>query len=355
MKTSCGRYQGLFLGKPLGITAFSWLAAGLKLASRPEGTSWTQIFGASWLCGIGFTMSLVYCQLSVWRRTQPRNCESWHNIRFGAGRVVRRGYAPPTHHRLKVDDGLRAENSDLRRRGEGQLTTMSLMNFPILVFASSLFVLAMAAAIGDALRNWVTPLKEEDRNDFGVVLGATLTLLGLLIGFSFSMAVSRYDQRKNYEEAEANAIGTEYVRADLLPNADGENVRELLKKYLDQRISFYTTLDRDKLAKINGDTTELQNELWSAVRPGAATQPTPVVALAVSGMNDVLNSQGYTQAAWWNRIPIAAWALMAIIAICCNLLIGYGAHRRDWRMFLIVPVAVSIAFAYAMSASNGGS
>ena len=44
-------------------------------------------------------------------------------------------------------------------------------------------------------------------------------------------------------------------------------------------------------------------------------------------MNDVLNSKGYTQAAWWNRIPNAAWALMAVIAICCNLLIGYGAGR----------------------------
>ena len=221
---------------------------------------------------------------------------------------------------------------------------MNLMNAPLLVLALSLVVLTLAAAIGDAIRSWFIPLQEVDRNDFSVVLGATLTLLGLLIGFSFSMAVSRYDQRKNYEEAEANAIGTEYVRADLLPIADADKVRELLKKYLDQRILFYTTGDRDRLAKINADTAELQNDLWSAIRPGAAAQPTAVVALAVQGMNDVLNSQGYTQAAWWNRIPIAAWALMSLIAFCCNLLIGYGAHRKDWRTFLIVPVAVSIAF-----------
>jgi len=218
------------------------------------------------------------------------------------------------------------------------------MNAPLLVLALSLVVLTIAAAIGDAIRRWVIPLQEGDRNDFSVVLGANLTLLGLLIGFSFSMAVSRYDQRKNYEEAEANAIGTEYVRADLLPVGDADKVRELLKKYLDQRILFYATGDHDRLAKINADTAELQNDLWSAVRPGAAAQPTAVVALAVSGMNDVLNSQGYTQAAWWNRIPIAAWALMSLIAFCCNLLIGYGAHRKDWRTFLIVPVAVSIAF-----------
>ena len=63
-------------------------------------------------------------------------------------------------------------------------------------------------------------------------------------------------------------------------------------------------------------------------------------------MNDVLNSQGYTQAAWWNRIPTGAWALMAAIAICCNLLIGYSARRAETetRMFLVLPLVVSISF-----------
>jgi len=221
---------------------------------------------------------------------------------------------------------------------------MNLMNFPLLVFVLSFVVLLLAAQIGDILRSKLRPLKEEDRDDFSVVLSATLTLLGLLIGFSFSMAISRYDQRKNYEEAEANAIGTEYVRADLLPAADATRVRVLLKKYIDQRVLFYTIRDPHQLAKINTDTAELQNQLWSALQPTAVANSTPVIALAVSGMNDVLNSQGYTQAAWWNRIPIAAWVLMAAIAICCNILIGYGAHHTDRRLLLILPMAVSISF-----------
>lgn len=61
-------------------------------------------------------------------------------------------------------------------------------------------------------------------------------------------------------------------------------------------------------------------------------------------MNDVLNSQGYTQAAWWNRIPVTAWVLLATIAIGCNLLIGYGAHRTNKLLFLVLPLAVSISF-----------
>ena len=117
-------------------------------------------------------------------------------------------------------------------------------------------------------------LDAELRDDFGFILAATLTLLGLIIGFSFSMATSRYDQRKNYEEAEANAIGTEYVRADLLPAADAARVRGLLRDYLDQRILFYKARDEQELQQINARTAQLQTELWTAVRAPAAAQPT---------------------------------------------------------------------------------
>src|ERR1700745_2615310 len=220
---------------------------------------------------------------------------------------------------------------------------MSTLDSQFFIFAISLVAQCLAVYASHLLRKR-RPLRADERDDFDLVRSSGLTLLALIIGFSFSMAVSRYDQRKNYEEAEANAIGTEYVRADLLPARDAAKVRDLLKKYADERALFYTSRNPQRLAKINADTAELQNELWSAVLPGAAAQPTPPIALVVSGMNDVLNSQGYTQAAWWNRIPIAAWGLMAAIAICCSSLIGYGAHRTDRRIFLIVPIAVSIAF-----------
>lgn len=218
-----------------------------------------------------------------------------------------------------------------------------IVNFPVLLFVVSLVVLSLCARIGAVLRTKFGPLQDDDRNDFGVVMGGTLTLLGLLIGFSFSMAMSRYDQRWNYEEEEANAIGTEYIRADLLPPPNAAAVHELLKKYLDQRILFYQTRDEGQLARINADTSRLQAELWTQVRSAAAAQPTPLVSLAASGMNDVLNTQGYTQAAWWNRIPRAAWVLMAAIAIYCELLVGYAARRKSWFALFVLPLAVSIS------------
>src|SRR5262249_40006322 len=88
---------------------------------------------------------------------------------------------------------------------------------PFVIFALCLLAQCLAAYLGDFVRR-TRKMTEDDHQDFDVVRTATLTLLVLIIGFSFSMAVTRYDQRKNLEEAEANAIGTEYVRADLLPS-----------------------------------------------------------------------------------------------------------------------------------------
>jgi hypothetical protein len=222
-----------------------------------------------------------------------------------------------------------------------------LMNSPLYVFVVSLVVLWLSARLGAHFRKRrKQAVNEDDHQDYSVVEGATLTLLGLIIGFSFSMAISRYDQRKNYEEAEANAIGTEYVRADLLPPADEAKVRALLRDYLTQRILFYNTRDYGKLQQINAATSQLQANLWSAVRGPSVGQTVPVASLTLSGMNDVLNSQGYTLAAWRNRIPRAAWVLMGTIGICCNLLIGYCSRRIEARpiLFIVVPLVVSISF-----------
>jgi len=230
-----------------------------------------------------------------------------------------------------------------------------MINSPLVVFVIALFAQWGAAFGGDVLRQRVRPIESKERQDLDIVLTAALTLFALIIGFSFSMAVTRYDQRKNYEEAEANAIGTEYLRADLLPADDAARVRALLRTYIDQRILFY--LGKERLISETGPKPELlQAELWSTVAHVGSTQPTPVVALAIWGMNDVLNSQGYTQAAWLNRIPLAAWSLMGLIAVFSNGLLGYRERSSGKLAPVILPVIASIAFFLIadIDSPNGG-
>ena len=223
---------------------------------------------------------------------------------------------------------------------------MRLNDYPLAVFVVAFFGLAICSWVGAKVLRRRRPLDDDTRKDFDVVLAGTLTLLGLILGFSFSMAINRYDQRKNLEEEEANAIGTEMLRAELLPAADASKIKALLKEYLVQRIDFYTIRDQEKHREINLRVARLQSELWSAVQAPAVAQPTPLSALAVAGMNDVLNSQGYSQAALWNRIPRAAWWLMALMAVCANMLMGYGVrdYKSEVRLLLILPLIVSITF-----------
>jgi hypothetical protein len=219
-----------------------------------------------------------------------------------------------------------------------------VFNTPLLVLTLSFAMLWLSELIGASFRK--RRKLEGERDGFSLIAAATLTLLGLIIGFAFSMAISGYDQRQSHEEVEANAIGTEYNRSDLLPAGDAARVRALLRNYLDQRVLFYRIHDDRQLRQIRATTAQLETDLWSAVRAPAVAQPTPMAALAVSGMNDVLNSSGYAQAAWWNRVPVPAWGLMAAIAICSNLLIGYGLRNAERKatLLLVLPIVVSISF-----------
>ena len=221
-------------------------------------------------------------------------------------------------------------------------------HYPVIVFVLSFLLLWLAARMGWFLMRKKPILDEDFREDFGRILAGMLTLLALLIGFSFSMAISRYDLRKTYEEAEANAIGTEYVRVDSLPATAAANIRALLRSYLEQRVLFYLAHTEQDFQQISVRTAQLQKELWSAVHAPAADKPTPVVALTLAGMNDVLNSQGYTQAAYWNRIPTSAWALLTAIAIGTSVLIGFGSRsaKAGSKLLPILPLGAAIAFMF---------
>jgi hypothetical protein len=219
----------------------------------------------------------------------------------------------------------------------------NLLRQPFFLLIVTFCALWAAAHIGLTFRKRHHGVADEDTEDFTFIVGATLTLLGLIIGFTFSMAVSRYDQRMNFEEQEANAIGTEYLRVDALPPADAAKIRSLLKLYLDKRIQYYASRDKDAIADINTATMQIQNQLWAAAVAPAKVQPSPLTALAVAGMNDVLKAQGYAQAAWWNRIPAAAWILLVTISVFCNLLIGYGVRLKSELLFLILPVVLSVS------------
>src|SRR4029077_5994609 len=99
------------------------------------------------------------------------------------------------------------------------------LDYPSLVLVVTFAIFWASVRVGAYFRERQRkPQNTDDHEDLTLLLGSSLTLSALIIGFTFSMAVNRYDQRKNYEEQEANAIGTEYARADLLPAPDAARI-----------------------------------------------------------------------------------------------------------------------------------
>jgi hypothetical protein len=219
-----------------------------------------------------------------------------------------------------------------------------ILRHPLTVFVLALVILWLSVYVGSYLTTKIEPVTEEERKDLDLIIGASLTLLALIIGFSFAMAVSRYDERKLYEENEANAIGTEYSRMNLLPAADAAKGRQLLEEYLNQRLLFYTVRDEQQLDAVRAETAKLEGQMLSTVQGVAATQQTATMALVVYGLDEVLNRERSTQAEWWNRIPEGAWLLMFGLAIICCMLTGHGARRKGLLPFMILPLLLAIAF-----------
>jgi hypothetical protein len=131
-----------------------------------------------------------------------------------------------------------------------------LVDHPVAFFVTTLTLLIVSARVGVAARAHGHTLTSTDRAEFDLVRNAMFTLLGLMVGFAISMAVSRYDLRKSYEEAEANAIGTEYLRLDLMPPATTTAARALLRTYVDERIAFYRDRDPNREEKTDAATME---------------------------------------------------------------------------------------------------
>jgi hypothetical protein len=243
------------------------------------------------------------------------------------------------------------------------ITMKFLLDHPVIFLLVLLIVLGSATRLGVAMRIRHGTLEGTRRSDFDIVLGATLTLLSLIVGFSFSMAASRYDLRKNYEEGEANAIGTAYARADLLPAVDAARVKQLLHEYTRLRLNFYTitsyTLGAEKrLSELNRTTNAMQAQLWAAVvAPVKANQTAPMMLVA-GAMNDALNSQGYAQAASWNRIPPGAWVLLCTIGLVATIMIGFrfdtGSRQRMLMQILPALIAISLFLISDIDCPRGG-
>ena len=216
-----------------------------------------------------------------------------------------------------------------------------------LIFLIFVVSLLLAGEVGFRLgRSRQARAGEDARSQITTVQGAILALLGLLLAFTFSMAVSRYEMRKKLVVEAANAISTTYLRAQLLPQPYAHEVSRLLKDYVDVRLEFYDAgIDPIRLAEANARTESLHQQLWLQAIAAAKEDPHAITTgLFIQSLNEVIDAPTKRLAALENRVPETVFLLLWIGAILAVALIGFG-YGLDGRrnMFLIVFLSLLIA------------
>jgi len=165
------------------------------------------------------------------------------------------------------------------------------------------------------------------------IQAAVLGLLALLLGFSFSMAMSRYDIRKRLVVEEANDIGTTYLRAKMLPGTESAEACSLLRRYVDNRLKYYDYgVDYEAIRRSLSETDRLQKQLWSQAMAAVRADPNPVpTGLFVQSLNNVIDGHAKRIEAFENQVPEAIFLGIYIVAILSMALTGRVCGLSDNR------------------------
>ena len=175
----------------------------------------------------------------------------------------------------------------------------------------------------------------------GAMVGATLGLLAFMLAFTFGSAAERYDSRRQLVLDEANAIGTTYLRAGMLPDRRDE-VRRLLRDYVDTRLE---AVRSGKIVDGIRQSEQLQEQLWAqAVTLGERNPGSIVVGLFVTSLNEVIDIHSKRLTAGVrNRIPGAIWLALLAVAVLALAAMGYHAGLAGPTRSL-AQVAVALTF-----------
>lgn len=167
----------------------------------------------------------------------------------------------------------------------------------------------------------------------GVIEAAVFALLGLLLGFSFSGGTSRLDDRRQLIVREANAIGTSYLRIDLLPASDQPEMRRLFRNYLDARLGVYGALpDVNAANQQLALSSKLQEEIWHKSIDDASRNPSHDAArLLLPALNEMFDVSTARTTALHTRLPHLIFALLILVALLSGVLAGFAMGKRQTR------------------------
>ena len=220
------------------------------------------------------------------------------------------------------------------------------------IFLFSLIVTFLSIEIGSYLGKWrLGRLTDGEKVHTGPIITAGLSLLAFMLAIVYSAVDSRFVELKHVVLDEANAIGTAFLRADLLPNADRTEVRQLLQDYVNLRVEAGHNGDKKQIEQVINRSEELQSDLWSKAVAIADQQPTPISALFLQSLNELIDMhEKRITVAIHHRLPVDIWTMLYGLAILALAMGGYDFGLSGSRRLIVVTVSAAVAFSNSTGA-----
>jgi len=222
-----------------------------------------------------------------------------------------------------------------------------------LIAAILLVVVLAAIEIGFRLgrRSREAVVDDDSKAHINATQASTLGILALLLAFTFSLSLQRFDTRSDAVVDESNAIGTAYLRAQMLPSPLRDETRALLRDYVDLRVKAgsVSIINDDEWAALTAEAGVLQNALWDKARRAAEADPSPVPAgMFVQATNDLIDSFGRRDAAIHRHVPEVVLLLLIGTFLITSAIVGFSAgvvgRRPPLVSFAMVLLIVVLVF-----------
>jgi hypothetical protein len=217
---------------------------------------------------------------------------------------------------------------------------------PIFLLTALFIVGLLMACIEFGRRIRLRRREEKWSAGLGVIDGAVFGLMALLLGFSFSGAVSRFDERRELIVQETNAIGTAWLRVDLLPEASQPQIRNDFRAYLDARLAFYNSLGLDPTKALDelALSEKLQTKIWTECIAAAKQTSSPaVLTLSVGSLNEMIDITTTRSVALQTHPPLVIYITLVLLAMASSLIAGFGmgdTEKRPWLHTLVFGTAL---------------
>lgn len=206
----------------------------------------------------------------------------------------------------------------------------------ILPLTVAIALLAVEAGYRFARRGQQRSLEDTESN-LGGMVGGTLGLTAFMLAFTFGLAGTRFEARREIVLSEANAIGTTYLRGAMLPEPMGTDARNLLREYVDVRLE---GVQQNNVDEAIAKSEQLHERLWSTAVSAVQKERSPTTNLFVTSLNEVIDLHATRLMRVRSRVPAVIWIVLFLLLILTMVMIGYqqglSGNKRSLAVIALV-------------------